>query len=1078
MATCHNKNTVEYKALLAEYNSPFIVDAIINDWQKIESTDSMPTLTEAVQITKDQEKLMQAQNIKQGELVLKNLQSKGFLNKIGNEYFIMEKGKSIESARATATLIRNYLKWNGFSEESILFKTTKNRGMYRAIINENVSFKAKMRTSFGYNASLPVLDHLMKMFPDTKYMVLDEASAKELYNEIPHYRKKDMDWKKVNSFFYGGTAVLIKGRVTQATAIEEVLHPFVDSLQLDNEELFNRLHKEAEENFPDLKVTIDEEYSSIRFTDTERKLELVTQALANHFSEEFDTQPTASFLRSIREFLTWFSDIIKSLYSALTGKKLTVNQLNSTMTLSDISRMLNTEDLTFELNPIISNLDVRYSLSKSTKATLNTLKQQSVTVVQSEIIDQLFHQSISSKSKFDLLSTSRVLKTSDGDFVNVDTGEEYTSLKNIILGAAKNPFRSDEKPFGENTIDTLEKLVLGVPFVNSGLKDNTYKDIYNHMLTRLDGMRDDRSIFIPNVILSNDTNKSATMIDLLKVDPFGNIQIINFEASGLSVKTDAYSKNKFDLGAGSVLKSEDMLDSITPKILNSLELALASRMIENLGFSVEHGSMSLHFRKVKNTNTIEGTTLHPRSENLLYVNKIIPFDVATENQIVVDEILNQIRNPEEILDWEDDVFTEDEINYQENQPLYDAVLKGLSDFNIGLISQEESILNGRNILSLDKSKTATLRQISMTRSLIENLAINPDQIHTVHLDLVKQSIDQIDEFMDYIGNPNNFSKKEYISKVLHWQKFVENFRGLAFLTETDGLSKTQLSYITKLQNKLDKIVGTTRGDGTIKTKGQIGLAIDNFVRATIKEKSKFEWTEEELDQMMTTVKDMDYVSYQTGTMATSRDNISALMDKIFKKDKQIVLDRVERRVPRIKRAALKLKQLSAGAIDYSFLVEYDENGLPTGQYTKKIGKEFKRRQKELSSKLTDENGGWKAYIDIEDINEATPEQLAYNKQLYIDREAYYAFRRAENITDSGPVDGEYYEYIDEFKRARARFEIFVPNANGGGFYAPKATVSNKAYLRYLAKYYNSYGPEDNIQRPEIDGDGNFYWTND
>ena len=61
---------------------------------------------------------------------------------------------------------------------------------------------------------------------------------------------------------------------------------------------------------------------------------------------------------------------------------------------------------------------------------------------------------------------------------------------------------------------------------------------------------------------------------------------------------------------------------------------------------------------------------------------------------------------------------------------------------------------------------------------------------------------------------------------------------------------------------------------------------------------------------MTTAKDIGYVEYQTGDMATSRDTLLALMDKIYKRDRQIIIDRTQRRAPRIKRAAMKIAKLT------------------------------------------------------------------------------------------------------------------------------------------------------------------------
>ena len=47
MATCYNRNTTEYKALLTEYKSSYTVDSIITDFQRMNKSESIPSLSEA-----------------------------------------------------------------------------------------------------------------------------------------------------------------------------------------------------------------------------------------------------------------------------------------------------------------------------------------------------------------------------------------------------------------------------------------------------------------------------------------------------------------------------------------------------------------------------------------------------------------------------------------------------------------------------------------------------------------------------------------------------------------------------------------------------------------------------------------------------------------------------------------------------------------------------------------------------------------------------------------------------------------------------------------------------------------------
>ena len=1072
MATCYNRNTVEYKALLTEYKNPLTVDSIITDFQTLEKTNTIPSLNEARSMVQSQTMLNSAKSLKIGKILLKNLRNQNYLKKIGDDYFIIEKSRS-EAARVNEK-IKGFLKYNGFQTDSILFIPTKVKNMYRAVVNSNVTFDMNNIAKKETAKALPVLDHLKKMFPDISYIVLNAETAKAIYNTIPHYRKKKVDFKNVNSFYFDGTAILIKGRVTQATAIEEMLHPFVDAVRTDNRELFDNLLAEGLQTDTELANEIIGEYTDeYGFNIEDRELEFVTQVLTKQFNNEYSKKPIG-FLRAVRDVLNWFADTIKSLYSTLTGDSLSVKQLNSGMTMSDVAKLLNTDKLKFDVKPTAKK-DVRYSLSPATEKILDKVKSHAATTVQTQIADQLFHQAYESEVEIEQLATSRVLQMGTGDFSNVDTGEVLPTVEDMLLGIDTHVFKGKDETFGNDTETFFNNLTVGAPFDQSLRPD--LKDIYNFMLARMEGMRDDNSIFLPNVIVSDPTTGMTHKINLLKVDPYGNLQIINVIAPVFSVKSEQYKSEKLDLGASSILKKKGIQDTLTQRMYTGLTMAISKRILENLGFTVDEGTMTINLKEDNEQGIFsEGTTLHASSENAHVVDKIIPLDIAEENRVVVEEIMDQMRNPEEIEDWESEVYTEEgiDITNQENKPLYDSLFKALKNYREGLIKKEDAIKNARNVIMMDKSRLHLIRQISMSRSMIENSFLNPETIDTVYIDLVKESIDQIDEFLDYIGDPDNFSKPEYIKKVLAWQKFVESYRGLVNITNADGLSQTQLAYIKKLSDKLNDIVGILSSDKKIVKRGAIDIAIENYVRQTIIDKSNRDFTSEELDVLMTTAKDIGYVEYQTGDMATSRDTILALMDKIYKRDRQIIIDRTQRRAPRVKRAAMKIAKITGSPkIDYSFMLEYDENGIPTGEYVKKKGKQFKARLHELKKPLINEDGSWKEFIEIEDLEEATEEQIKYNQDLYAARNKYYAFKAAETKGDAGPQDGKYFKYTDEFKRARQRFEIYIPNQNGGGFWTKKNTVSTKAYLRYVAKYYNTFGQEDKIARPIIDSNGNF-----
>ena len=91
---------------------------------------------------------------------------------------------------------------------------------------------------------------------------------KEYYDNLePGQKRPNVKFEDIKSYYVDGVAYLIEGRVDNETAIEEILHPFVDSVFVDNNDLFNSLLSEARANFPVLTQQIEDTYGSVSFID-------------------------------------------------------------------------------------------------------------------------------------------------------------------------------------------------------------------------------------------------------------------------------------------------------------------------------------------------------------------------------------------------------------------------------------------------------------------------------------------------------------------------------------------------------------------------------------------------------------------------------------------------------------------------------------------------------------------------------------------------------------------------------------------------------------------------------------------
>ena len=227
-----------------------------------------------------------------------------------------------------------------------------------------------------------------------------------MHDDLPASQKSKVPFDKVRSFYVDGKAVLIKGRVTDDVAIEEILHPFVDSLYVDNNELFANLLKEARKNFPELTQEIEDAYTDRRgFSKKHRELELVTQALTRHFGKEFAENESKPFKDAVKEFLTWFMDIIKNLSEYLTGKVFSARSISSKATMTDIARLLNTSDIQFKIEKV-ADRKVRYNLTDGAKVAYDAAIGAS-NPLQKEIVENIFHAAVHSSKNVGSLAASR-----------------------------------------------------------------------------------------------------------------------------------------------------------------------------------------------------------------------------------------------------------------------------------------------------------------------------------------------------------------------------------------------------------------------------------------------------------------------------------------------------------------------------------------------------------------------------------------------------------------------------------------------------------------------------------------------
>jgi hypothetical protein len=1113
-ARCINKNLPEFKEVAEALGSPIRANSLITAWQDANKTEALPTVAEAMQFEKDQKAYYNLKTREFTEALYGNLTRLGILTKFKQDYYVVSsRNRMYDPAIRQYNLNRlyNYLRINNIPKESIK-KFTKGNGLAIEIQRNVFTPTDIIPASRGFNTphSREVVRHLMRMFPQVEVKMLSVADAKILHDDLPKLKKGNVPFSEVKSFFVDGQAILIKGRVTDDVAIEEILHPFVDSLYLDNNQLFTNLLNEAKKSFPELSQEINDVYTDQRgFSKKERELELVTQGLSRHFGKEFAENETKSFKDAVKEFLDWFMNIIKNLSEYLTGKPFTARSIKSTATLSDIAKLLNTSDIQFKIEQVVDK-KVRYNLTGGAKIAYDNAIA-SGNDVQKLIIETLFHAAIHSPKNIGNLAAS-ILKDGAPILVLNEATHTYQDLNDLT-----KPWKSTTEIIkGKMSKENQEKYQLNIALGNdfdtllnslaSGLSsDQAIKDMtiltsqqaidaYKSLQDNLVELQKDGSVTIPQVVVYDEVTGIAGTIDLLLVRPDGTLKIIDLKTSknglkeyqGIVGKKLQYDK-EWDLKDDSLLKQKGLTDKLSTRQQHNLQVNLRRRMLENMGYTMsteDNATSTMHIKvdisgkeenqKFNGKFEFEDWVTHPLSQNLPYVNALIPSNINEYRKSEIDEAMTQ--SPESILNLSDLTYEEAQPEAIEVDPAYSIITQALKTYQLGLIKKQEALNLINKQMFLGRHKTTGQLQEQVLNSITAiNIALGagPSARSRIFTSLMRDAIKQINEFKNYVEDPQNFSKPEYISYVLNFNRFMSTFQGLYTLRDSPELNSTQKSLVLTLQTKANDIIGVGNFDNY--KEGVVDKAIQDFVRTTIKNKSSRDFTEQEIDDLMKMGEDIGIVNFTTSDLATQKDTLLAIMDKIHKAKKQELFDRLEIRERTIKSLALKLQKLSPEKDPqkmYDYFLEFDKNGEFAGEYVREIGPQYYAIMKELRKKLYDASGNPKQYRDVTDRTFASIEDLKYNIELAQAKREFADFFRAETIgLNDEPTSGTYHEYTQEFKTERAKYERFVP-AGRDGYWLKKDGVSQRLYERYRAKYY-TVGIEQESKAIAVTKNGEF-----
>ena len=1094
MATCYNKNTAAYRALQNEFTNSLVIDSIIAKWQTLNNTETIPTVADATEYMSDQKALFNLKKREYSTALLANISRQKIMSQWDGSYYLNNTNtttKKLDRNLLVSNRLRleKYLDFWNVPQSLVDVKPTRTGKTYKVSINQGLLTKTDIIPETNNKDNTRILDiiqHMNVMFPDISINVVSLKQAKEYYKSLPDWQKSNIPFEEVNSYYVNSQAVLIKGKVTTETLVEEVLHPFIDTIYQENKGLYNGLLSEAKIMFPDLAQQIEDTYTKRRgFDQTTRDLELVTQALSRHFNKEYENQPTQKWYQKIIELLKFFSNILENFYNFMSGNDLIVstNLLRPTATLSDLAKVLNTGSLQFDFsNQSVINNKVKFSLTPKMKKNLEFYKGLATTDVQSDAIVQLLNGATESNKKIPGFTVSSKLTNSNKplvihiknphSYVDIESGETYESTTKKIKGELNDPGNNYEfnRELGNDFDKIAEALALNsaeFPEMKI-LNEEQVKEAVGILTTALDYYRKQGAVIIPQVVVADAPSNTAGSIDLLAVHDDGTLQVIDLKTSKNSSRDSRYfgrgsgltnkQKGLYEVNEGSVFYNPNKPFYMSTGMQHSMQVNIYRRMLVNMGYEVRDKSETFHLlvgvkgfgknQKFTGSIKVEAPITHLASQNLTYINEIVPLNVDTVTKERIDNE-NIVAEDGIKLTAEEAKPDTDVLNFE----TYEALDTTIRAFEQKVIERSDAIILLKSKIKQTNEDQRLLVELDNMSGLI-NSALVEGTADVAYEELVAMSIKEIDDFNIYALDPKNFNKFEYIDRVLSFENFAKTFSGLNNVgkgNENIQLNQRQFALKDKLSRKLNDVLG----DNASQTPGIISTSIQNYIRTFVKNNSNQNFSEADLTDLLNSADDIGMFGMATGDMSTSSDTLLALMDKLYKNQIQKSLDIIDNRNDHVRRLVSKGEKLSPrGKVDYGFMLQFDKDGKFTGRYVKKIGYQYYSKRSDLYKGTKDELGDGMEYIYKDNIEDYDQTELEHNKKLYKAKSRLGNFLSAEKIVNGEYQDGDYHRYTKEYKDARKLVMTWVKSqSNEFGYWEKRNDVSNNVYTKFKNKYH-------------------------
>ena len=1100
-AKCYNTNDPGFQDLMRVYNNYYIVSNIVDQFQARTKSDGFPTTIQAAAIVRDMQAVPTVGMEDPVKAIENNLIKLGYAHRLNGQLMITQSPKN---SRYTMNSVR---KQNLNSAINYLHAFRIMPGMYEVVNYKNaVGIRINPTKVKDYVPANPaqnnlslILNHLNKTIPNVSIQLVSVKEAKAIHDKIADWQKTDVDFDRVKSFYHNGTAYLIKGRVTDEIGVEEVLHPLVSAIRLENPELFNKLVNDGMVLFPALVQQIKDAYYGLRnFDETDMQVEFVSQILSRAAAGKFEKEGVdKTILDYINLFVDWFVQKIKEIadtfanaYDIDTDAKtatIKVKDLKSDLSYSKLAQAILTQGLVFDVDVSLDE-KVRYNIQEDLRP---YVKQQydSATREQQEVLDAILYEN---PTQVDLMPGHIYLDQDGNEYISVTTkmkgklseekealnsmnlffGNQVDSIvESMIAGKSFDEAMQEADKILEKTNKRREDLGLKPLTADQGLTRDQMEKVYDDIKAILDSEDQFQpgAIFIPQMIVSSplqtydkDDNLEyygvAGSIDLLVINPDGTAEVIDIKASKNSVLfadgklTDNYTKGYKQTGGiadGQTLSTQAQ---------HGIQIGTYAAMLFALGVNVTR-TRTIHVKldvtgkedlQSVNDLRVEGVVEHAINGNKANIAKIVN---VPNNTRTIGE------NP---LPGSEETKTESEARKEaaqdakenpDNPALITALGEIIGDLELRRTQLERMLSEGKGFRGPKGRKTRETSILKLTilinavREDVESYAmLNGTQLNAAVGRLVDFAMNDLSEFERYVQDPENINSPVFSSIILGYSKFLETYAGIEAL----GI-KVNTTNQQRLLALKEKMANASR----ILDDAFIDFAAAFVTNTTLNK----DLTEEDIRKMLAKTTDISLVSMAGESMGCSEDTLLSLIGKIYKAQKAKLLYDNESFAAEAREQgnALIAASRAAGIADadaYLFMFSKNADGKLNGRYVQKIGNGYWNYLYNLRAATRDEKGEPAKYIKTDNLKgKELDEAVAHNKKLYEAKKAYGRFRSAEDYDETGVIDGAYHRYSKEFKNARAMYSEY-----SGGRWRAKSGITSDQYAAYMNKYFRQAPP--------------------